>query len=57
MPSINSRITSFFATVAFHGENQADWIQKLHILKKWRNIVDSYTVSFFLFLKYRNIDS
>ncbi|VDN52709.1 unnamed protein product [Dracunculus medinensis] len=40
---LNYTEKSFFATVAFHGENQADWIQKLHILKKWRNIVDSYT--------------
>lgn len=37
-------LTAFYVTVAYHGKNQSDWLQRLNMLKAWRAIVDRYKI-------------
>ncbi|VDK67511.1 unnamed protein product [Onchocerca ochengi] len=37
-----NRLTAFYVTIVYHGENQSDWTQRLKMLKAWRAIADRY---------------
>uniref|UniRef100_A0A183V8L3 SSD domain-containing protein n=1 Tax=Toxocara canis TaxID=6265 RepID=A0A183V8L3_TOXCA len=39
-----NRISSFFATIAYHGSSQSDWSKRLKVLKSWRAVADNYSV-------------
>ncbi|MFH4981611.1 hypothetical protein AB6A40_008320 [Gnathostoma spinigerum] len=34
---------TFYVTVAYHGEKQADWNEKVNMLHHWRSIADNYS--------------
>ncbi|KHN71603.1 Patched domain-containing protein 3 [Toxocara canis] len=38
-----NRISSFFATIAYHGSSQSDWSKRLKVLKSWRAVADNYS--------------
>ena len=43
-------LSQFMLTVAYQGENQAEWSERLRMLKTWRGIADQFPVFVFLFL-------